>query len=54
MLEASGFSGTTDKYYSEIPYLLPEDIAESVIFALSTPARANITELTIRPTGEKV
>lgn len=54
MVEASGFPGTVDEYFSCIPYLLPEDIAESVIYVLSTPSRANVTELMIRPTAEKV
>ncbi|KAL7048564.1 hypothetical protein ACKWTF_003398 [Chironomus riparius] len=54
MVEVAGFSGTVDEYFSCIPYLLPEDIAESVVYVLSTPSRANVTELMIRPTAEKV
>lgn len=54
MVEASGYQGTADEYFSSIPLLLPEDIADSVIHVLSTPPRVNITEIMIRPTGEHV
>lgn len=54
IINAAGFEGSADEYYSSIPVLLPEDVSESVIFCLSTPPRANITELMIRPTGEPV
>jgi len=33
--------------------LKPEDVSHSVMFLLSTPYTVNITELTIRPVGEK-
>lgn len=54
MIEASGFQGSVDEYFSSVPLLLPEDIATGVVYVLSTPFRVNVTELTIRPTGEKV
>lgn len=54
MVEASGWKGSVEDYFNVIPYLLPEDVAESVIYVLSTPQRANVTELMIRPTGERV
>ena len=53
MVEASGFQGSTEEYFNSVPVLLPEDIAEGVIYILSTPFRVNVTELTIRPTGER-
>lgn len=54
IIEAAGYKGSTDEYYSSIPILLPEDVADSVLYVLSTPPRVNITELMIRPTGEAV
>lgn len=54
MVEASGFQGSADEYFSSVAILLPEDIAEGVVYILSTPPRVNVTELTIRPTGERV
>lgn len=54
MVEASGFKGKVDDYFATVPILLPEDIAEAVVYILSTPPRVNVTELTIRPTGERV
>ena len=54
MVEASGYHGAAAEYFSTVPLLLPEDIADSVIHVLSTPPRVNITELMIRPTGEQV
>ncbi|KAG5678336.1 hypothetical protein PVAND_008021 [Polypedilum vanderplanki] len=52
MVAAAG--GDAEKYYETIPFLLPEDVAESVIYVLSTPARVNVTEVIIRPTGERI
>lgn len=54
IIDAAGFQGSAEDYYSSIPVLLPEDVSESVIYCLSTPPRVNITELMIRPTGEPV
>jgi NADP+-dependent farnesol dehydrogenase len=54
MVEVSGWQGDVDEYFSSIPYLLPEDIAEGVVYVLATPPRVNVTEVIIRPTGERV
>lgn len=54
MVEASGFKDSVDGYFATVPTLMPEDIAEAIVYILSTPDRVNVTELTIRPTGEKV
>ena len=53
MIEASGFEGDADEYFSSVPLLLPEDIADGVIYVLSTPTRVSVAELTIRPKGER-
>jgi NADP+-dependent farnesol dehydrogenase len=53
MVVASGFEGNTDEYFSSVPLLLPEDIADGVVYVLSTPPRVSVAELTIRPTGER-
>lgn len=53
MMEASGFQGSVEDYFASVELLYPEDIAEGVIYILSTPPRVNVTELTIRPTGER-
>lgn len=37
---------------SVIPLLEPEDIADAIIYALSTPPRVQVHELTIKPVGE--
>lgn len=41
-------------YVATMPALKSEDISHSVMFLLSTPYNVNITELTIRPVGEKM
>lgn len=53
MVEVSGFKGSVEEYFNSVPTLLPEDIAEGVLYVLSTPLRVNVTELMIRPTGER-
>lgn len=53
MVAASGFEGNTDEYFASVPLLLPEDIADGIIYVLSTPPRVSVAELTIRPTGER-
>ncbi|XP_050424292.1 farnesol dehydrogenase-like [Adelges cooleyi] len=35
-----------------IEVLQPEDIADAILYALSAPQRANVCEITIRPTGD--
>ncbi|XP_063930067.1 farnesol dehydrogenase-like isoform X2 [Zophobas morio] len=40
--------------YEKMPFLKSEDIADAVVYALSTPEHVQIPELTIKPVGEKI
>jgi NADP+-dependent farnesol dehydrogenase len=42
-----------EKIYESISFLLPEEVAQTVSFLLEVPYSVNITELTVKPTGEK-
>lgn len=42
-----------DEHYKKVPHLLPEDVSQSVRFLLETPYNVNITQLTIKPVGER-
>ncbi len=51
--EVSGFGNTSeDDVFTDWPFILPEDIAEGVLYILSTPYSVNVTDLTIKPNGE--
>ncbi|XP_012056231.1 PREDICTED: dehydrogenase/reductase SDR family member 11-like [Atta cephalotes] len=39
-------------FFEKAQYILPEDIADAIIYALGTRPSVQITELTIQPTGE--
>uniref|UniRef100_A0A9I3GIM9 Dehydrogenase n=1 Tax=Anopheles farauti TaxID=69004 RepID=A0A9I3GIM9_9DIPT len=39
---------------TEMPILEPEDIADAILYALGTPPRVQIHELTIKPVGENM
>lgn len=53
-INASGLASNVEfkKSFDENPKLSPEDIADAVLYILGTPESVNITELTIKPTGE--
>jgi NADP-dependent 3-hydroxy acid dehydrogenase YdfG len=52
---ASGFTSTdATAEFESMPVLKAEDIVHSVMFLLSTGYDVNITELTIKPNGEKM
>ena len=36
-------------FIDDIPYLKPEDVADSICYVISVPQRVNITELTLQP-----
>ncbi|CAG9810713.1 unnamed protein product [Chironomus riparius] len=42
-----------DTFYDTRPCLEPESISEGVIYMLSTPWNVNVTQLTIKPVGER-
>lgn len=48
-----GLAESMDQFFDEFPYLKPEDVAHSVRFLLETPTSVNVTQLTIKPVGEK-
>lgn len=40
-------------FYDSRPHLSSDDVAQSVVYLLSTPHNVNVTQLTIKPVGEK-
>ncbi|KAF2895027.1 hypothetical protein ILUMI_11149 [Ignelater luminosus] len=53
---AGGNSSDTDinRFFDAAPSLEPRDIADAVVYVLSTPPHVQIQELTVKPVGEKV
>lgn len=43
-----------EKFFTAIPKLVGEDVADAVVYVLSTPPHAHVQELMIRPLGENV
>lgn len=54
ILKAAGLSTEVEASFFENPFILPEDIANTVEYLLSTPEHVNISEITVRPTGGNV
>ncbi|XP_044733044.1 farnesol dehydrogenase-like [Chrysoperla carnea] len=53
LIAAGGFTDDhLTELYNRVPPLKPVDIANAVLYILSTPRNVNVTELTIRPAGE--
>ncbi|KAL7048557.1 hypothetical protein ACKWTF_003392 [Chironomus riparius] len=50
---ASGFVSDPSIVLEGFPYILGDDVSKAVMYLLSTPYNVNVTELTIRPVGEK-
>lgn len=48
-----GLAESKEEFFDSHPVLLPEDVSQSVLFLLMTPFNVNITELTIKPVGER-
>ncbi|XP_022904508.1 farnesol dehydrogenase-like [Onthophagus taurus] len=44
----------SESFYSKYPHITSEDVADTIVYVLSTPQRVNISELLIRPTGEDI
>lgn len=45
-------SGLDPNLLNTLPYLKPEDVANSIVHVISTPQHVQITELTIKPFGQ--
>jgi len=43
-----------EEFFANKPVLQPEDVAQAVKFLLKTPYNVNISQLTIKPVGERV
>lgn len=48
-----GLAENKEQFFDAVPHLNPEDVAQSVRFLLETPTSVNITQLTIKPVGER-
>ncbi|XP_070505486.1 farnesol dehydrogenase-like [Chironomus tepperi] len=53
IVEAAGLENA-DQFYKSVACLQPKDISEGVLYLLSTPHNVNVTQLTIKPVGEKL
>lgn len=42
-----------DEHYEKLPHLASEDISESVLYVLSAGRNVNVTQITIKPVGER-
>lgn len=54
IIAASGYDAKLLGSMTDAKILKSEDISHSVMFLLSTPYNVNVTELTIKPVGEKM
>ena len=54
IFKAAGLTAELEEEVFTNPHLYPEDIADNILHLLSTPYHVNITEITIRPTGEAI
>lgn len=43
----------SDEFYAKNVHIMPLDVAQAVEYLLSTPYNVNVTQLTIKPVGEK-
>lgn len=51
---AAGYTKSTDKFFSRVPHMTVEDIAQTIRFLLETPYHVNIKELTVLPVGGRL
>ncbi|KAG5668509.1 hypothetical protein PVAND_016448 [Polypedilum vanderplanki] len=45
--------GLTKEYMESVNFMKTDDVADAVVYLLSTPYNVNVTEMIIRPVGEK-
>lgn len=50
--KTGGWENTED-FYKHRAYLEPKEVADCILYLLSTPYNVNVTELSIKPVGEK-
>lgn len=53
IFESGNFSRADGGIYHDRPEMTGADIAEAVLYVLSTPYSVNVTELKIKPVGER-
>lgn len=51
MVEGKAFNSLAD--YDNVPHLFAENISQGVVYLLQTPYNVNVTQLTIKPVGER-
>lgn len=47
-----GFTDGTENVPEKLPHLMPADVADAVVYMLSTLTNVNVTQLSISSTGE--
>lgn len=52
ILDDSGIPNLSE--FKKNPSIKAEDVTDAILYLLSTPYHVNVTELTIRPVGEKM
>ncbi|KAL3282663.1 hypothetical protein HHI36_005838 [Cryptolaemus montrouzieri] len=50
LIEATGLTSVS---FDEFPTLRPEDVADTAVYALSTPSHVQVSEVMVRPIGAK-
>jgi NADP-dependent 3-hydroxy acid dehydrogenase YdfG len=49
----AGGRENADEFYDKLSHLQSEDISQGIIYMLSTPTTVNVTQITIKPVGER-
>lgn len=50
----AGYTDNLEEFYKMFPFIQPSDVANAVIYALSTPTNVNVTNVILRPVGETI
>jgi NADP+-dependent farnesol dehydrogenase len=53
IIVTGGFAATKEEFFDTCPHLAAENVSQTVMFLLQTPYNVNISQLTIKPVGEK-